>query len=71
MSEHFGNSLSLSIELYSARFFPNPKNMEVNKKKHKKLSLTLLLWMESKYSNNTRAHVSFVSVFDGKTKCTH
>ena len=32
MSEHFGNYWSISIEGCSARFFPNPKNMEVNKK---------------------------------------
>ena len=32
MSKHFGNSLSLSIKGFSDRFFPNPNNMEVNKK---------------------------------------
>ena len=32
MSEHFGNYWSLSIKIFSARLFPNPKNIEVNKK---------------------------------------
>ena len=32
MSEHFGNSWSLSIKGFSAQVFSNPKNMEVNKK---------------------------------------
>ena len=32
MSEHFGNSRSLSIEWCSARFFPNPNNTELKEK---------------------------------------
>ena len=35
------------------------------------LSLILLWWIKAKCSNNTRSHVSFGSVFDGKTKCTY
>ena len=33
ISEHFGNSWSLSFEVFSAQFFPNPKNMKVKKNK--------------------------------------
>ena len=35
------------------------------------LSLTLLWWIEAKFSNNTLTHVSFGSVFDGKQICTY
>ena len=41
MCEHFENSWSLLIEGYSSRFFPNTNNMEVNKKNHNTLPLTL------------------------------
>ena len=64
ISEHFGKSWSLSIEGWSAWFFPNPNNMKA--KKRDTISLTLIWWIKEKCGNNTYTHASFGSVFDGK-----
>ena len=65
MPEHFGNSHSLSIEGCCARFFPNPNNMEVKKIQLQHPFTHTSLMYQRKFRNTTRAHISFVSVFDG------